>query len=105
LFIILAIRLHDDGHTIERVWWRRAETNNAWRGEAEEVDPSDVANAIASGRKVFARINRDGHWFVQRNVVANVDPDGRDGIHLDGGPDEVDDAITWLEGNWRRRAI
>jgi hypothetical protein len=105
LFIILAVQLHDDSARIERVWWRRAESNNSWRGEAEEVDASDVANAIAVGHKVFARINRDGHWIVRPNVVASVDPDNRQGIHLDGAPDEVDEAITWLAENWQRREI
>jgi hypothetical protein len=105
MFIILAVQLHDDSARIERVWWRRAESNNSWRGEAQEVDASDVANAIAVGHKVFARINRHGHWIVRQNVVANVDADSRQSIHLDGAPDEVDEAFTWLAENWQLREI
>jgi hypothetical protein len=104
MLIILAVKL-DDSCLIERVWWRRANSNNSWQGEAEEVDASDVAFAILVGRKVFARINKDGQWLVRQNVAANVDLHGDEGIHFDGAPDEVDESIAWLTENWERRAI
>jgi hypothetical protein len=105
MFIILAVKLDDDSGIIDRVWWRRAERDNSWLGAAEYAHANEVANAIAVGERVFTRISLGGRWVVRPNVVVNVDPHGQEGIHLDGGPDEVDDSMTWLAQNWERQVI
>jgi hypothetical protein len=115
MHMILAVALDEETGVIERAWWRpgipqktapeKDAEANAWTGPPSYADASDIAQAIRAGNKVFAWIHRGDGWRLGPSVVEDVDDRGRAGVHLDGSPDAVDEALIFLAQNWTRREI
>lgn len=103
MYLILALDLETETGRPACAWWRPAARENAWSGPGSTADPADVANAIRSGHAVFSRIKRKDTWVLGPRVEAGVDEHGRASLYLNGSPESVDEALTWLGRNWRRR--